>query len=112
LGVPLTLISAPAAAAHAGALWFLDIVGKARDAHPQVALTAVLDCADRAGDAQAALAAGATHVLFTGPTDVADRLAEIAATRGATLLTDLPEALDPRGARYKAAACRDWLGGT
>ena len=34
LGAPLVLVSAPAAAAHAGALWFRAVVEEARRTHP------------------------------------------------------------------------------
>ena len=112
LGVPLVLVSAPAGAAHAGAQWFRNVVVRAMADFPSVAVTAVLDCADRAGDAQGALAAGADTVLFTGPAAVAERLADIAAQRGAAVLTELPGALDLRGARNPVAACRDWLSGS
>ncbi|WP_207459386.1 hypothetical protein [Azospirillum sp. SYSU D00513] len=106
---PLTLVSAPGAAAHAGALWFREVVAKARAAFPDVVVTAVLDCADRAGDVQGALASGVTHILFTGHPDAARALAEVAAARGAVLLQALPGALDLRTVRDPAAACRAWL---
>lgn len=109
LGVPVLLVSAPAGAAHAGALWFRNVVARAAQAFPNVTVTAVLDCGDRAGDAQGALSAGVESVLFTGRAEVAERLAEIARARGATVLTGLPPALDLRGARNPVAACRDWL---
>ena len=109
-GVPLLLVSAPAASAHGGALWFQDILRRAAAEFPTVSLTSVLDCADRAGDAQAALAAGVRAVLFTGPAPVAERLADIAAQCGAILLTERPSALDLRDAGRAEDACRAWLG--
>ncbi|MDQ2105789.1 hypothetical protein QSG27_24050, partial [Azospirillum sp. C340-1] len=36
LGVPLLLVSAPGAAAHAGAGWFLAVVARAAARHPAV----------------------------------------------------------------------------
>ncbi|MBP2310855.1 hypothetical protein [Azospirillum soli] len=111
LGVPVLLVSAPAASAHAGALWFRDVVARAAAGFPNVAVTAVLDCADRAGDAQGALSAGVTTVLFTGRAEVAERLADIARARGATLLTGLAPALELRGARDPDVVCREWLSG-
>ncbi|MGQ9371062.1 hypothetical protein [Azospirillum sp. A39] len=109
LGVPVALASAVGAAAHGGALWFRLLVEAARADWPGVAVTTVLDCADRAGDAQAALAAGIDHVLFRGPRTVAERLDDIARQRGATVLTTLAEPLDLRGAADPTAACRAWL---
>lgn len=111
LGVPVLLVSAPAASAHAGALWFRDVAARAAAEFPTVAVTAVLDCADRAGDAQGALASGLRTVLFTGRAEVAERLADIARARGATLLTGILPALDLRSVRDRDAACREWLGG-
>ncbi|WP_448203369.1 hypothetical protein [Azospirillum sp. sgz302134] len=111
MGVPLLLVSAPAAAAHAGALWFRTVAARAAAEFPTLPLITVLDCADRAGDAQGALAAGVEAILFTGPALVGVKLAEIAAARGAVVLTTLPKALDLRGVRNQVAACRDWLRG-
>ncbi|MBP2227012.1 hypothetical protein J2847_000279 [Azospirillum agricola] len=105
LGLPLTLV----AGGYGGALWLLGIAAAVERRCPGVAVTAVLDCGDRAGEAQGALAAGIRHALFTGPPETAVRLAAIAAGHGATLLTALPPALDPRGIRNREAACRAWL---
>ncbi|HYG85620.1 MAG TPA: hypothetical protein VD978_05120 [Azospirillum sp.] len=107
LGVPVLLVGSAAA----GALWFTRMVEAARAEFGAAEVTAVLDCADRAGDAQGALAAGVRHVLFTGTPELAARLADIAARTGASVLTSLPPALDLRGARDPAAACRTWLAG-
>ena len=106
---PLTLVSAPGAGAHAGALWVRDVVAKARAAFPEVAVTAGLDGADRAGDAQGALASGITHVLFTGNPAAARALVDVATARGAVLLSALPDPLDLRTARDPVAACLAWL---
>ncbi|NUB09057.1 hypothetical protein FW320_23105 [Azospirillum sp. Vi22] len=111
LGVSLLLVSAPGAAASAGAGWFREVAARAAARHPSVAMTAVLDCADRPGDALGALSAGIGAILFTGRLDVAERLADIAAQRSARLLTTLPEALDLRGARDPRRVCRNWLNG-
>ncbi|MCW2236520.1 hypothetical protein [Azospirillum canadense] len=109
LGVPVRLVSAPAGAAHGGALWFRELVARAAAEWPSVGLTAVLDCADRAGDAQGALAAGIKAILFTGPAPVAATLTSIAERMGSTVLTEPPAALDLRGARDPVAACRQHL---
>lgn len=111
LGVPVTLLSAPAASAHAGALWFLEVASLATADFPGALATAVLDCADRAGDALGAITAGITHLVFTGRADVAARLDDIACGNGAVVLTRRPPALDLRGARDAAATCRAWLTG-
>lgn len=108
-GRPVALLSAPAASAHAGALWLVELRRRAVDAQPAARAIAILDCDDRAGDAQGAIAAGVTHLVFTGRPDVAARLADIATARDAVLLTERPDALDLRRRRDPAAACRAWL---
>lgn len=107
LGVPVALV----ADAAAGGLWLRRVLDDAHAAVPGAEACGVLDCGDRAGDAQAALAAGVDAVLFTGPPAVAARLADVAARRRAALLTALPQPLDLRGARDAEAACRAWLAG-
>lgn len=115
-GTPLVLMAPPAA----GALWLHRVVERVRGAHPELEVIGLLDCGDRAGEAQAALAAGLRLVLFTGSPDLADRLAAIAAARGAALLTRCPAILDlaavgsaegrgERGTAVLEALCRDWL---
>lgn len=105
LGVPVTLVGPPGC----GALWFVRMVAAARVAVPDAEAVAVLDCADRAGDAQGALAAGVRRVVFGGPPEVAARLADIAAQSGAVVLPVLAPALDLRGERDPQGACRAWL---
>ena len=91
-GRPVTLASAPDAGIHAGAGWFGALVAAARDAVPAAQSTALLDCGDDAGAAQAALRAGIEGLVFTGRADVAERLADIAAQAEARLLTARPHA--------------------
>jgi hypothetical protein len=107
LGRPVELWSAPAAAVSAGAGWFDAVV---RLAGGQ-AVTAVLDCHDRADLVQAALRQGLSHVCYTGPPVVARRLADIAVQQGATLYRKRPPALDLLYCDNAEAACRRWFGG-
>jgi len=111
LGLSVTLLSSPSAAAHGGAGWFLEVCALAGGGAPGVGVRAVVDCDDRAGDVQGALAAGAKSVLFTGRAEVATRLADIAAGLGAEILVDRPPALDLRGRRDPRPLCRAWLVG-
>lgn len=119
LAVPLTLM----APEGCGALWLLELLERVRRAHPRLEVAALLDCGDRAGEAQGALAAGVPQLLFTGRADLAERLAAIAAAGGATLLTCCPPLLDlgacglaeGQGLRRRSARealCRDWLSGS
>ena len=90
-GRPVILASAPDAGIYGGPGWFGGLVRAARDAVPAAQSTALLDCGDDAGAAQAALRAGIEGVIFTGRADVAERLADIAAPAGARLLTARPD---------------------
>lgn len=111
LGIAAELWSAPAAAASAGAGWFDAVIRLAQRDHPAVEVMAVLDCADRADLAQAALRQGLSHVCFRGRKSVADRLADIASQYQATLLRRSPRALDLLYVEDAPDACRRWLGG-
>ena len=111
LGVPVMLVSGAGGGLYAGAGWFRKVVHRAVAAHPGVHVTAVLDCADQAGVAAEAFGAGIGGVLFSGPTEVAEKLRAIAVATGATLYTEIPAGLDLRGHRDPDEACRRWLGG-
>ena len=113
-GAALALMAPPAG----GALWLLGLIGRVRQAHPALEVTGLLDCGDRAGEAQGALAAGVPALLFTGRPEAADRLAAIAAARGAVLLTTCPPLLELAAESHGStrpvlleALCRDWLTG-
>jgi acyl-CoA reductase-like NAD-dependent aldehyde dehydrogenase len=86
------LLSAPDAGIYAGAGWFKAVIDTACAASPAADFSAVLDCGDDAGAAQAALRAGIGAIVFTGRTDVAERLAGIASATGARVLTARPAA--------------------
>jgi acyl-CoA reductase-like NAD-dependent aldehyde dehydrogenase len=84
------LVSAPDAGIYAGPGWWTALAEAAREAVPAARFSAVLDCGDDAGAAMAAVRAGVAAVVFTGGRDIAERLAGIAAARGARLLTERP----------------------
>jgi len=109
LGVPVTLVSAPGAGAYAGPSWFKALVDAAAAAHPETAVTAVIDCGEEAGTVLAALRAGFNRVIFTGPEAARGALADIAAARGAVLERAGTPALEILGARDPAAECRFYL---
>jgi hypothetical protein len=110
-GVAVEVWSAPGAAASAGAGWFDAVIRLAAADGTDVAVTAVLDCNDRADLAQAALRQGLNHVHYSGPEAVARRLADIARQTGATLHRRRPPALDLLYCDNPETACRAWLGG-
>ena len=109
LGVPVTLLSAPSAAAYAGPGWFRAVAAQACAAHPGVQVTAVLDCGDMAGHALAALREGVAAIRFAG--DTSGKIEDIAGQYGALVVTGRPEALDLATVadRDMMAACKEWL---
>ena len=68
------------------------MIDAAQTAVPAACASAILDCGDDAGAAQAALRAGVATIVFTGRADVAERLAAIATAMGARLLAARPAA--------------------
>ncbi len=76
------------------------LVKAARDAVPAARFTTLLDCGDDAGAAQAAIRAGIEGIVFTGPAEIAGRLADIAGRKGARLVTARPAALLDLGGRF------------
>lgn len=94
-GRPVELLSAADAGISGGPGWFAALLAAARDAVPAAQATALLDCGDDAGAAQAALRAGIEGIVFSGPAEVAKRLAGIARQSGSRLVTVRPQpALD------------------
>jgi hypothetical protein len=86
----IILLSAADAGIYAGAGWFKAMVEAATNAVPAAWFSEILDCGDHAGAVQAALQAGIAAVIFTGRTDVAERLAAIAEQQTSRLLTARP----------------------
>jgi hypothetical protein len=109
LGCPVTLASAPGAGIYAGAFWFKALIDAVRAAHPDAALTAVIDCGESAGASLAALRAGLKHIRFSGAENARGRLAAIAEAQGAMIEDVMPEALDLLDRRDPEAQCRAWL---
>jgi hypothetical protein len=95
-GCPVVLVSAPAAGGYVGPGWFKALVAAAREAVPDAQCSSLLDCGDSVGAALAAIRAEIEGVIFTGPPDVARRLADIARQHGVRFETKRPaQALDP-----------------
>lgn len=102
-GRPVTLASAPDAGIYAGPGWFGALIAAARDAVPAARCTALIDCGDDPGAAQAAIRAGIESVVFTGRADVAERLADIVRQRGNRLVTIRPVAALDLGSGFFAS---------
>jgi hypothetical protein len=90
IGRPVVLASAPGAGIYSGPGWWRELIAAARAAVPAAKSTALLDCGDDAGAAQAAIRAGVEAIVFTGPADVTERLADVAGQRGTRLFTNRP----------------------
>jgi hypothetical protein len=101
-GRAIVVASAPDAGIYAGPGWFGALLAAAREAVPAAQATALLDCGDDAGAAQATIRAGIEGIVFTGRADVAVRLADIASQRGALLVTTRPDPALDLGALFFA----------
>jgi len=91
-GRPLTLLSAPGAAAFGGPLWWVTLAGSAR----RLAATEIadlLDAGDAPGLALAAFRCGCRDVVLA-PCPAWDAVAAVAAEIGARLHAVLPLSLD------------------
>ena len=106
-GRPVTLLSAPNAAAFAGCGWWRALVGLALAEYPGAAAEDVLDCGAAPGRALEALSVGC-RLLVLAPCPAFADIAERAARLGAAVLPDRPAAVDlaERGAERRLAA---WL---
>ena len=105
-GRPIVVLSAVGASGFAGAGWFAALTEQGRAEFPDVPLTAILDCADRAGDVPAALKRGITHIVFTGHPEAAIRLQDIAGQMDATVFLERPASFDLLNARDPFRAAR------
>ena len=86
----VVLVSAPGAGSYVGPGWFRELVTAAREAVPEASFSALLDCGDDRGAALAAIRSQVEGVVFTGPADVARRLADIAGQHGVRFVTKRP----------------------
>jgi hypothetical protein len=84
------LASAPGAGSYVGPGWFGAAIDAAREAVPNAQFSALLDCGDDIGAALAAIRSEIEGVVFTGRSDVAQRLADIACQHGVRLCTEQP----------------------
>jgi hypothetical protein len=93
-GLPVTLLSAPAAAVFAGCLWWRQMIAAARSEYKATEAIDVLDCADGSGMAMAALRSGVCRLVVWPNSSGWDRLAAIAGRQGGFIVTRAPPALD------------------
>jgi hypothetical protein len=105
-GRPIIALSAAGASGYAGAGWFAGMIEQGRIEFPEVPLTAIFDCADRAGDVLVAFETGLKRIVCTGHPSAMERLRQIGATYGAAIVADRPPAFDLLHARDPAYAAR------
>ena len=109
---PVTISSAPFAAAYAGAIWFRKVVEKAvaeRPDMPPGCVTAVLDCGDEPGLAMSALRQGMKILHYSGNTASYRKIAAIAAELGAEVWKGKMDSLEQRAVNNVKESCRQWL---
>ena len=109
---PVTIASAPFAAAYAGAVWFQKVVEKAaaeQDGLPPGYVTAVLDCGDEPGLALSALRQGMKVIRYGGSVASRRKITAIAAELGAELWHGKMDSLDLDGVNNATDSCRQWL---
>ncbi len=109
MGVAVTLLSAPGAAAYLGAAVFRDIVAAARKAYPEVEVTAVLDCGDDPGLALGAMRHGIGAVSISNIPEIRAKLRDIADQRGVLVYDEDGPVLDLVDMTDPLAALRAWL---
>ena len=111
LGVPVSLRSAPGAAAYLVCRLLRDMNTAAIVEVPGVEARAVLDCGDASGHALNALRQGVRAVRLDAHADVRARVGDIAHQLGAALDEDAAPALDLLNADDAGTASRQWLSG-
>lgn len=109
LGVPVRLVSPPAAPAYLGIDYFQNVADAAREDFPDVDAQFVLDCDDMTGFALAAFRQGVDRIHIRVENDVRLRIEEVATQVGGCLEDIIAPALDLENIDDPVAACREWL---
>lgn len=110
MDIPVTLVSAPGAARSGGAGWWRALIAQARAAAPTARASSILDCADEAGMALAAIREGVEAIAISAPNPAFERLADIARQSGVEILP-IPwdAACDLAGSNDPQADCENHL---
>jgi len=91
LGCPVTLRSAPGAAAYLGPQVFLDMIAEARSGQKATNVRVIFDCGDDPGLALSALRHGLKTILIDAPRETFDKITDIAAQTDARVETAQPD---------------------
>jgi hypothetical protein len=111
-GLPVTIASAPFAAAYVGASWFRKVVEKAVAEQAGLApgqVTAVLDCGDEPGLALGALRQGTRIIRYSGSAASRGKITAIATELGAEVWHGKMDSLDLGEINNAMDSCRKWL---
>jgi hypothetical protein len=95
LARPITLLTAPGAAAYGGPGFYMAMVELAQQRYPDVQVRAILDCGDDGAMAQMALQMGWRGLVLRGRATVREKIRQIAESYDAEVLARPPRALDP-----------------
>ena len=107
LGRPLTLLTAPGAAAFGGPGYYWAMIEAASTRYPDTAFHAILDCGDDGALAQMALGLGWRRLVLRGKNGVREKVDQIARAQGGEILGRPPKAVDPGPDRLDIAEfCR------
>ena len=90
-GCPVTLRSAPGAAAYLGPQVFRDMIAEARSGQKATNVRVIFDCGDDPGLALSALRHGLKTILIDAPRETFDKIADIAAQTDARVETAQPD---------------------
>jgi fructose/tagatose bisphosphate aldolase len=91
LGCPVTLRSAPGAAAYLGPQVFRDMIAEARSGQKATNVRVIFDCGDDPGLALSALRHGLKTILIDAPRETFDKIADIAAQTDARVESAQPD---------------------
>jgi hypothetical protein len=104
---PVTLLTAPGAAAYGGPGYYLAMVRAAQARQPKAAVRAILDCGDDGALAQMAMSLGWRRLVLRGRAVVRAKVRQIAKAHGGEVLARPPRAWDPGADQIDIAAqCR------
>lgn len=104
------LVSAPGAARSGGAGWWRELIAQAKAKTPAADMISVLDCADEAGMALAAIRAGVEAIAVTTPDATQTRIADIARQASVSLISiSWAEAVDLAHTNDPQVTCENHL---
>jgi hypothetical protein len=109
-GLPVTLLSAPAAALFAGCSWWREMVAAAHADAPLTDMVDILDCADASGMAMGALRSAVCRLILWPDAPGWAAVHDIAGRQGGFVLPRAPTALDLAD-RNAARGLHKWLQG-